>query len=204
MRYRAAADLPGNGDGWRNRKGSEASAGVRGARLVVSKKRSHYPRAPRKVLCTDGDSKSSAASRSWRRSRRWRSSWMSRRCSSAFWNWRERRAPCRPSVARARWASTMSKSMRACSVGGLVARESSSASKIRDAVEAPGGVGDFVDELSLGGGGGFVLIEKLLDVALVGFGVLGGQDGSVGGETMAEGVERRTLLARFGARAGGV
>ena len=45
-----------------------------------------------------------------------------------------------------------------------------------DAVEAPRGVGDFVDELSLGGGGGGVLIEKLLDVALVGFGVLGGQD----------------------------
>jgi hypothetical protein len=36
-----------------------------------------------------------------------------------------------------------------------------------DAVEAPGGVGDFVDELGFGGGGGFVLIEKLLDVALV-------------------------------------
>ena len=43
-----------------------------------------------------------------------------------------------------------------------------------DAVEAPGGVGDFVDQLSLGGGAGLVLVEKLLDVALVGFGVLGG------------------------------
>ena len=74
----------------------------------------------------------------------------------------------------------------------------------RDAVEAPGGVGDFVDELSLGGGGGLVLIEKLLDVALVGVGVLGGQDGGAGGEAMAEGVERGALLARFGARAGGV
>ena len=43
-----------------------------------------------------------------------------------------------------------------------------------DAVEAPRGVGDFVDQLSLGGGGGLVLVEKLLDVALVGFGVLVG------------------------------
>ena len=34
------------------------------------------------------------------------------------------------------------------------------------AVEAPRGVGDFVDKLSLAGGGGGVLIEKLLDVAL--------------------------------------
>jgi hypothetical protein len=36
-----------------------------------------------------------------------------------------------------------------------------------DAVDAPGSVGDFVDQLSLGGGGGLILIEKLLDVALV-------------------------------------
>ena len=73
-----------------------------------------------------------------------------------------------------------------------------------DAVEAPGGVGDFVDQLSLGGGGGGVLIEKLLDVALVGFGVLSGQDGSLGGETVAQGVAGGTLLAGFGARTGGV
>src|ERR1700688_4795228 len=57
-----------------------------------------------------------------------------------------------------------------------------------DAIKAPGSVGDFVDELSLGGGGGLVLIEKLLDVALVGFGVLRGQDSGAGGEAMAEGV----------------
>ncbi len=73
-----------------------------------------------------------------------------------------------------------------------------------DAVEAPGGVGDFVDQLSFGGGGGGVLVEKLLDVALVGVGVLGGQDGRAGGEAMAQGVEGRTLLAGFGARTGGV
>ena len=73
-----------------------------------------------------------------------------------------------------------------------------------DAVESPGGVGDFVDQLSFGRSGGGVLIEKLLDVALVGVGVLAGQDGSAGGEAMAEGIERGALLARFGARAGGV
>ncbi len=72
-----------------------------------------------------------------------------------------------------------------------------------DAVEAPGGVGDFVDELSLCDGGGGVLIEKLLDVVLVGVGVLGGQDGGSGGETVAQRIERRTLLAGLGARAGG-
>ena len=74
----------------------------------------------------------------------------------------------------------------------------------RDAVEAPGGVGHFVDQLSLGGIGGLAVIEKLLDVALVGFGVLGGQDGGAGGEAVAESVLRRALFAGFGARAGGV
>ena len=73
-----------------------------------------------------------------------------------------------------------------------------------DAVETPGGVGDFVDQLSFGGGCGGVFIDELLDVALVGFRVLGGQDGGAGSQAVAEGVERRALLARFGARAGGV
>ena len=72
-----------------------------------------------------------------------------------------------------------------------------------DAIEAPGGVGDFVDQLGFGCVGGGVLIEKLLDVALVGFGILRGKDGGLGSETMAQCVERRTLLARCGARAGG-
>ncbi len=74
----------------------------------------------------------------------------------------------------------------------------------RDAVETPGGVGDLVDELSLGGGGGLVLIEKLLDVALVGFRVLGGQDRGLGSESVAQSVKRRPLLAGLGTRAGGV
>ena len=73
-----------------------------------------------------------------------------------------------------------------------------------DAVETPGSVGDFVDQLSFGWRGRGVLIEKLLEVALVGFGILGGQDSGAGGEAMAEGVERGALLARFGAGACGV
>jgi hypothetical protein len=55
-----------------------------------------------------------------------------------------------------------------------------------DAVEAPGGVGDFVDQLSLGGVGGGVLIEALLDVALVCRGVLSGQECGAGSETVAQ------------------
>jgi len=55
----------------------------------------------------------------------------------------------------------------------------------RDAVQAPGGVGGFVDQLSFGGGGGGVLVEKLLDVALVDFEILGGQDSGLGGEAVA-------------------
>ncbi len=53
-----------------------------------------------------------------------------------------------------------------------------------DAVETPGGIGDFVNELSLSGVGGGVLIEKLLDVALVGFGVLRGEDSGAGSEAV--------------------
>src|SRR5579871_2412727 len=58
MRLSRAAGLLGGGDGWRNRRGFEAPVVVRGARLVVSKKRSHSPRAPREVLCTDGIARS--------------------------------------------------------------------------------------------------------------------------------------------------
>src|SRR5579871_4795751 len=58
MRFSRAAGLLGSGDGWRNRKDFEAPTVVRGARLVVLKKRSHFPRAPREVLCTDGIARS--------------------------------------------------------------------------------------------------------------------------------------------------
>ena len=74
----------------------------------------------------------------------------------------------------------------------------------RDAVEAPGGVGEFVDEQGLGGSGGAVLVEKLLDMALVGSGVFRGQDGGLRGEAMGQGVSGRALFARIGAGAGGM
>ena len=72
-----------------------------------------------------------------------------------------------------------------------------------NAVETPGGVGHFVDQLSFGGVGGFVLIEKLLEVTLVGFWVLRGEDGGAGRQPVVESVLRRALFAGFGARTGG-
>jgi hypothetical protein len=48
----------------------------------------------------------------------------------------------------------------------------------RDAVLAPGDVGELVDDLGFGGGA--VLVEELLDVAVEGGQVLGGQDSSLG------------------------
>src|ERR1700684_1303257 len=53
MRCPWAASLFGSWGGRRKRQGG-ASAVVRGARLVVLKKRSHRRRAPREVLCADG------------------------------------------------------------------------------------------------------------------------------------------------------
>ena len=58
-----------------------------------------------------------------------------------------------------------------------------------DAFETPGGIGHFVDQLSLGGGGGFVLVEKLLDVKVVSCGVLCWQDCGAGGEAMGQCVQ---------------
>ena len=57
----------------------------------------------------------------------------------------------------------------------------------RDAVEAPGGVGEFLGELGLGGGGGLVFVEELAAVALVGGGVLGSENGGAAGEAVALG-----------------
>jgi len=74
----------------------------------------------------------------------------------------------------------------------------------RDAVEAPGGVGELVDQLGLGGGGGVVLGKELLDVALVCGEVLGGEDGGAAGEAVLKGVEGGAEFAGVGAGAGGV
>src|ERR1700722_4856935 len=126
----------------------------------------------------------SATSLRWRRSRRRRSSWISRRCSAAFWNWRERRPLWSPRGDRSGiwdWGAV------AWGVGSLGEQLGFDE---WDAVEAPGGVGHFVDQLSFDGVGGLVVIEKLLDVALVGFGILGGQESGAGCEAVAESVLR--------------
>ena len=73
----------------------------------------------------------------------------------------------------------------------------------RDAVEAPGGVGEFLREVRFGGRGGLVLVEELAAVELVGGGVLGGEDRGSGGQAVAQGVEGGTLFAGGGAGAGG-
>ncbi|HTW64146.1 MAG TPA: hypothetical protein VME17_06000 [Bryobacteraceae bacterium] len=65
----------------------------------------------------------------------------------------------------------------------------------RDTVEAPRGVGKFLDELRLGGSGGLVFVEEAAAVVVIGGAVLGGEDGGRGGEAVAQGVERGTLFA---------
>jgi len=73
-----------------------------------------------------------------------------------------------------------------------------------DAVEAPSGVGELLGELGFGGSGGFVFVDELAAVELVGREVLGGEDGGAAGEAMGEGVLGRTLFAGGGAGAGGM
>ena len=89
---------------------------------------------------------------------------------------------------------------RAC---GSVAREQVGF-KSGDAVEAPGGVDHFLDELFFGGRLGLVFSEEFLDVALVGGGVFGGQEDGLAGEAVTERIERSALLAGGGAGARGM
>jgi hypothetical protein len=72
-----------------------------------------------------------------------------------------------------------------------------------DAVDAPGGVGEFLGQLGLGGSGGLVFVEEAAAVELVGGGVLSGEDGRAAGESVGEGILRRTLFASGGAGSGG-
>src|ERR1700693_3097485 len=67
-----------------------------------------------------------------------------------------------------------------------------------DTVHAPRGVDQGLDELDFGGAVGQVFVEESLRVALASGYVLGGQDDGLGGETVAEGVQFRALLAGFG------
>src|ERR1700690_939228 len=73
----------------------------------------------------------------------------------------------------------------------------------RDAVEAPGGVGELLDELQFGWSGRLIFVEELVAMGFKGRWVFGGKEGGSGGQAVAQGVLRRTLLARFGARTGG-
>jgi len=59
----------------------------------------------------------------------------------------------------------------------------------RDAIEAPGGVDEFLDELSFSGSGGLVFVEELAAMGFVGGWIFGGQDDGLGGEAVADGVE---------------
>jgi hypothetical protein len=63
-------------------------------------------------------------------------------------------------------------------VGGAVEKDGFEA---WDAVEAPGGVGEFLSEQGLDGSGWLVFIEELASEALVFGGVLGGRHRGVGG-----------------------
>jgi hypothetical protein len=71
-----------------------------------------------------------------------------------------------------------------------------------DAVKAPGGVGDLLGEVGLGGRGRLVFVEELTAVALVCRGVLGSEDGGVAGEAVGGGVKRSALFAGGGAGSG--
>jgi hypothetical protein len=72
----------------------------------------------------------------------------------------------------------------------------------RNAVEAPGGVGEFLGELAFGCGGGLIFVDELAAVALVGGEVLGSEDGGLAGEAVGGGVEGGTLFAGVGAGSG--
>jgi hypothetical protein len=75
--------------------------------------------------------------------------------------------------------------------------------ELGDAVETPGGVGEFLSELGLGGSGGLVFVDELAAVELVGGGVLGSEDGGAAGEAVGGGIQGRTLFAGGGAGSGG-
>ena len=73
-----------------------------------------------------------------------------------------------------------------------------------DAVQAPRGIDELLDELGFGESGGFVFIQEAAAVIFIGGGVLGGEDRRSGGQAVPESVHGRTLFAGVGARTGGV
>jgi hypothetical protein len=75
--------------------------------------------------------------------------------------------------------------------------------QVRDGVETPGGVGEFLDELGFGGSGGSIFVEELTAVELIGGGVLGSEDRGTAGEAVGEGILGRALFAGGGTGSGG-
>src|SRR5579871_3872227 len=73
----------------------------------------------------------------------------------------------------------------------------------RDAVEPPGSVGQFLDELGLGGIGGLVLVAELAAVGVVVVLMFGRNDGCARGKAVPYGVTGRTAFSGCSARAGG-
>ena len=59
-----------------------------------------------------------------------------------------------------------------------------------NAIHAPGGIGEFLDELLFGRGFGFVLVEEILGVTREGGRIFGREQRRLAGESVGEGVER--------------
>jgi hypothetical protein len=75
--------------------------------------------------------------------------------------------------------------------------------QVRDTVETPGGIGDFLDELGLGGGGGLIFVQELVAVELVFCCILGSEDGGAAGQAVGDRILGRALFAGGSARSGG-
>ena len=71
------------------------------------------------------------------------------------------------------------------------------------AIELPGGVDGALDQVGLDGVAGLELVDPGVEAALVGVGVLAGEDRQPGAAAVLDGVEPRTLLAGLGSRPGG-
>ena len=67
-----------------------------------------------------------------------------------------------------------------------------------DSLQAPGGVGEGLDQVFLEDADGFEVVEELIREVLVGDVILGGQDHCVACEAVAQRVQARTLFTGFG------
>ena len=67
-----------------------------------------------------------------------------------------------------------------------------------DSVHAPGGIGEGLDQVLLEDAFGLEINEETISEGLIGDEILGGQDDGVAGQSVAHGVQARTLFAGFG------